>query len=92
MQEMARRVMGIGNVTRRLGWEGRIQCRMCGIGVKSPVKSTKVETVCSPIEVFKKPIYLMSNLRKRFPMSAEKNQNLLHPHDAIFQIESLRPL
>jgi hypothetical protein len=47
MQEMARRAMGIGNVTRSLGWEGRIQGRMCGIGVKSPVKSTKVETMLS---------------------------------------------
>ncbi len=86
---MARRVMGIGNVTRSLGWEGRIQCRMCGLGVKSPVKSTKVETLSSQIKVLKKPIYLMSNLRKRVPMSAKTNQNLLHPHHAIFQIESL---
>jgi hypothetical protein len=92
MQEMARRVMGIGNVNRSLGWEGRVQCRMCGIGVKSPVKSTKVETQSSQIKVFKQPIYLMSNLRKRVPMSAKKNRNLLHPHHAMFQIESLRPL
>jgi hypothetical protein len=86
---MARRVMGIGNVTRSLGWEGSIKCRMCGIGVKSPVKSTKLDTLSSQIKVFKEPIYLMSNLWKRVPMSAKKNQNLLHPHHAIFQIESL---
>jgi hypothetical protein len=89
---MARRAMGIGNVTRSLGWERRIQCIMCGIGVKSPVKPTKVKTLCSQIKVFKKPIYLMSNLRKRVSMSAKKNWNLLHPHHAIFRIESLRSL
>jgi hypothetical protein len=57
MQEMARRVIGIGNVTGSLGWEVRIQCRMCGIGVKSPVIATKWRP-SSQIKVFKKPIYL----------------------------------
>ncbi len=71
---MARRVMCIGSVTRSLGWEGSIKCRMCGIGVKSPVKSTKVETRSSQIKVFKEPIYLMSNLRKRVPILQKRTR------------------